>query len=459
MIASSEADAVDPAAFATAMERIGGFETRPVVAVGVSGGADSTALALLTHQWTRARDGGAIALVVDHGLRPNSGEEAGGVVARLAARGIPSRILSWTGPKPTSGIQEAAREARLGLLADWCHDNGVLHLSLAHHRDDQVETLLMRVARGSGVDGLSGMAMVRWEGSVRILRPFLDLPRERLRATCRAHGETWVEDPSNASPAFARGRLRAASGLLAAEGFRAESLLDTARRATRARTALESSAALLLGKIACFHPEGWATIRDRELLDAPEEIALRALAGTLDAVGGQAYAPRDESLMRLLAGLRQGLDRTRTLGGCVVMPRGGGVVIAREPEAAASTVSLAPGGRAVWDRRLRIDLAATAPANVVIAKLGEEGWRRAAETRDDLVRLGLPLPVRLTLPGLWVGRKLVGVPSFRGPPAGSADYPAEAAFTPPLAAARAAFSPDRLFPLSAMATALSNHGM
>jgi len=427
---------LDRERFAALMARLGGFESRPLVAVGVSGGADSTALALLVHEWATERGGSALALTVDHRLRVESATEAEIVGCRMAERGISHETLVWEGAKPSSGIQDAAREARLRLLLSRCAAGGILHLALGQHLADQGETVLMRVARGSGVDGLAGTPPIRWAGEARVIRPLLDTPGSATREHCRSQGIEWIEDPSNHSAAFARGRLRAASTILAAEGLRAERLNDTARRAGRARNALESAVAAFLGRAAEFHPEGWACMDPTALAAAPVEIALRALAKILDVVGGREHSPRDEAMERLIAEIKGADFRVRTLGGCVLMPRRDLIVAAREPDAATDRVEIAPGETVLWDRRFRVSLSREADEDLSIARLGEEGWRAATETRGDLVRLGLVLPARLSLPGLWRGRRLIGVPGFLGrPTGGEGDRPALARFTPPVPAA------------------------
>lgn len=418
------------------MDRLGGFEERPRVAVGVSGGADSTALMILVDEWVRRRGGSTLALTVDHRLRADSAAEAASVGKMAAERGIPHETLVWEGAKPRSGIQDAARDARLRLLLGRCAEEGILHLALGQHLADQGETVLMRVARGSGIDGLAGTPAVRWAGEARVIRPLLDTPREATRNYCRALGVEWIEDPSNHNPIFARGRLRAASTILAAEGLRAERLNDTARRAARARNALETSVAAFLGAAADFHPEGWATIDPRRLLQVPAEIAFRAVAKILDVVGGREHSPRDEAIERVIAEVKGGEFRARTLGGCVLMPRRDLVVVAREPDATTETVEIGPGATVMWDHRFRITLSPDAPPGLSVAKLGEDGWRAAVETRDDLVRLGLALPARLSLPGLWRGKRLVEVPDFLGRPVSEErGRRARAFFSPPVPAA------------------------
>ncbi|WP_448190525.1 tRNA lysidine(34) synthetase TilS [Azospirillum sp. sgz301742] len=407
------------------MARLGGFEAAPRLAIGVSGGADSMALAVLAGAWAAGQGGAVLALTVDHGLRADSADEAARVAAWMAGRGIPHATLRWEGDKPATGIQTAARDARHRLLAERCRAEGILHLALAHHADDQAETVLLRLARGSGVDGLAGMAPVRWEPHVRIIRPLLDVPHGRLVATCRALGQDWVEDPSNRSPAYARGRLRAVSDALGTEGLSAERLCDTARRAARARRALEDLTADLLGRAAELHPEGWIRLDPAALAGAPEELGLRALARVLACVGGAPYTPRAERLERLHDEVRAGLTVGRTLGGCRVLPRRGGLLVVREPDGATERLTLAPGAELWWDRRFRVRLAGAARKPLTVARLGAQGWRAALSRHPELAAFPLPEPARAALPALWDGAELVAVPGL-----GLTVERAEAVFAP-----------------------------
>src|SRR5262249_18811870 len=157
--------------------------------------------------WAAGQGGRVLALIVDHGLRPEAATEAQVTASVLARHGIESLVLRWAGAKPQAGLQEAAREARYRLLREACRARGILHLLVAHHAGDQAETVAMRAARASGRDGLAGMAaLVEWP-EVRLLRPLLPVPRARLSATLRARGVAWIDDPSNADPRFERVRL------------------------------------------------------------------------------------------------------------------------------------------------------------------------------------------------------------------------------------------------------------
>ena len=152
------------------LDRLGPFEQPPRLAAAVSGGPDSMSLAFLTDGWVRCRGGSLLALVVDHGLRPASADEAMLTARRLAAAAIEARILRWEGAKPATGIQAAARRARYGLLEGACRAQGILHLLLGHQREDQAETVAMRAASGSGSTGMAGMPAVSEASDLRRLR-------------------------------------------------------------------------------------------------------------------------------------------------------------------------------------------------------------------------------------------------------------------------------------------------
>jgi tRNA(Ile)-lysidine synthase len=218
---------LDPAEFAALMARFAPFEARPHLAIAVSGGADSLALALLADAWARPHGGLVTALTVDHRLRPGSADEAAQVALWLRRRSIAQATLVRDGPGFAGDVQAEARAARYRLLEGWCEGAGVLHLLTGHHREDQAETVLLRLARGSGLDGLAGIPAVTERRDCRILRPLLAIPRARLAATLEAQGQAWVEDPSNRDPAYARVRLRQAEAVLAAEGLTAARLCSS----------------------------------------------------------------------------------------------------------------------------------------------------------------------------------------------------------------------------------------
>jgi tRNA(Ile)-lysidine synthase len=360
------------------------------------------ALALLADGWVRARGGALTVLTVDHRLRPEAAAEAAQVAAWLGAKGIAHRTLVRDGPPPSGGIQAAARAARYRLLEGWCRRAPVFHLLTAHHREDQAETLLLRLGRGSGLDGLAGIPAVTELTACRVLRPLLGVARARLAATLAARGQAWLDDPSNRDPTYARVRLRRLAPLLAEEGLTPERLAETSARLGRARAALEGEVAALLARTVWLDPAGLACLDAPALGAAPDEIALRALAAVLACVAGTPYPPRLDGIERLCGDLRRGLERGRTLGGCLVTPRRGSVLVCREPAAVAPPAAAAPGESVIWDGRFLLRLPPTAPAGVTLGALGAD--------RIGLCVLGYPGAARPTLPVLRDGDGVAAVP-------------------------------------------------
>ena len=379
------------ATFAAVMARLGPWETAPRLAVAVSGGADSLALTLLADRWAKARGGSVLGLTVDHGLRPESAAEARQVGDWLAARGIAHQTLRWEGDKPAHGIQDAARQTRYALLRQAAAGQGILHLLLAHHQDDQAETLLQRLSRGSGVDGLASMSPVVELPELRLLRPLLEVPRRALEAFLVAEGQVWIDDPSNRSSVYQRVRVR---DFLRQEGLEAERLAVTARSLGRARQALEQAAADLSARAVTLHPAGFLHLDPIALHAAPEDVALRLLAACCRCIsGGAAYPPRLDKLERLLAELGNG---RRSFGGCLIAPsRGGRLLVSREPERLAKPVDVAEAGELRWDGRFRLTL--SGQGSVRVAALGADGLQ---ELRHQGVEVPFAAAVAVTLPTL-----------------------------------------------------------
>lgn len=386
--------------FAAMLDHIGGVEARPRLAVGVSGGPDSMALVLLAAGWARERSGEVTALIVDHGLRPESAEEAETVAGWLGGRAIPHEILCWRGPKPTSGLQEAAREARYRLLAEWCRARGVLHLLVAHHHQDQAETHLIRRRAASGPDGLAAMSAVRELVGVRLLRPLLAVPKARLAALLDAEGQPFLRDPSNLSPNFERGRLRAA----AQPGFDGE-LADQIQNYGARRVAREAALDRLLANAVALHPAGFAALDPAGLSDAEPELAERLLGRLAACIGVSRYPPRRVRLAGLRAGIVEQPERALTLGGCRFVPWRGQVLVLREAVAAEPPRSLAPGTAVLWDRRFAVVSPATAANGLTLGYLGQ--YRGPGIERDDDL---LPRLVHPVLPALWDDRGLAAIP-------------------------------------------------
>lgn len=385
------------------------------IAVAVSGGADSMALALLLIQWSRAHNVTLHALTVDHGLREAAAEEARQVAAWLAPLRVPHTTLQWEEgrdyrARPASA-QSAARDARYGLMTDWCRSHHATHLFLAHHADDQAETFLQRLTRGSGVDGLAAMAPRTERAGVVFARPLLATPKARLTDFCREAGQPWLEDPSNRDDAYGRVRLRAARDVLAREGLTPDRILNTADHMRRARAALDHYVHALLSAACVWDAYGVGRLDLGPFLAAPEEIGLRALAAVLMTGSGQVYRPRFERLLRLYETLRTDAWRDCTLHGCMLVRADAGLVISREAAHITEEQKFRSSLQTIWDGRYDIAVAGLPPAR-------EFRLRRLLQ-RDVSVELRelpawtkMPSQARETLPALFDSEGLAAVPSL-----------------------------------------------
>lgn len=384
--------------------------------LAVSGGADSLALALLTRDWAKQKRIAVTAFIVDHGLRPESGREARQVAGWLKAAGIAAKILRWQGAKPAANRQAAARAARYALLRQACAKAGIRHLLVAQHRDDQAETLLLRALRGSGVDGLAAMSPARALGDdLLLLRPLLDIPKARLVATLQKRKQPWIEDPSNASPAFQRVRVRQALDLLggndpAARAELVTHLAQTARNFARTRAMLEAQAYDLLHDSVRLDPAGIAWLDRAGLSAAPDEIALRALARLLSAIGGDPLPPRLDRLERLLAQLGQGAFAAQSLHRCQLRAVKGerALLVCREARHLPAALPLTAGMDVLWDGRFRLRAGRTLPAGLTLAPLGAE----KPQDVESALRQRLPRVSWPTLPALWQAGSLRAVPGL-----------------------------------------------
>jgi tRNA(Ile)-lysidine synthase len=394
------------AEFAARLDRLVSFETAPLVAVAVSGGPDSLALAILADRWARQRGGRICALSIDHRLRPESRTELSRLAGWLAARSIHHEILVWEGEKPRTRIQERARTARYRLLVEWCRTEGCLHLVTAHHRDDQVETHLLRRDARSGPDGLAGMPAIREVAGCRILRPLLDVPKARLIATLAAEGQPFVTDPSNRNPAFARTRLRAR-----ADGADHDMIADDIRRLGCERAVYEQARDALLTRAVAVHPAGFAVLDPAALLSAPPEVAERALSILVSVLGGMPYPPRRRAVSRLLRVLDGRARGGYALGGCRFVAWRGRVLALRELAAAAGPMQLAPGSSVLWDRRFEV-ASALGACVLTLGYLGHDGVVELHRQSATAQHRPLPALMHPILPAFWDKKGLAAVPSL-----------------------------------------------
>jgi tRNA(Ile)-lysidine synthase len=377
---------VDDDAFAALMAPLGPWPAERRVAVAVSGGADSVCLA-----WLAARWGDPLALIVDHGLRAGSGAEAREAACRIAAFGVPARILTLNVP-PGPGVAARAREARYAILTQAALEAGRCDLLLGHHAGDQAETVLIRRCGGSGVHGLAAMASVTETASLRLVRPLLAVPPGRLRATLRARSIGWSEDPSNRNPTAGRTHARLHLNDPDGAGPAIDRLLREAHRHGRARVVEERRMAATLAARACLFPEGYA------LLSAGP-IDAASLGALIRMLGGAPYPQAGVAVQSLLARGMRG-----TLGGVRLMAagrQGAGTLLVREEAAMQPAIPARHG--CVWDGRFRLEAPYPLPADATLGPLGPDARRFRRSSR-------LASAILASLPALRDAHGLVAVP-------------------------------------------------
>ncbi len=390
--------------------------------LAVSGGADSMTLMLITERWRAI--GGAAALnfpvhvaTVDHGLRAGSAAEATWVGQRAAAIGLPHHSLAWVGAKPTSGIQEAAREARYALLAGLIGRLGLPQpagIVLGHHLDDQAETFLMRLARGSGIDGLAGM-QARRDVSIAgvravLVRPLLGLPKARLEATLAEAGRDWLEDPSNTDQGFERVRVRRALAGLDAAGVAPAMIATSVGRIARAVAALEAMTDDLQRRALKLHDGAYAEIDAAAFGAAPAELRLRLLQRVVRWFGGGGHAlPKLQRLEALEQRLAVEEHAAATLGGCLLLREPTRILAMREPgRRGLPEIVLAPGEARNWDNRFLV--ASSRPVQVKALPAETLTALLLQRKKAGLPPLALPRRAALTLPSFWHAGRLIGLP-------------------------------------------------
>lgn len=360
------------------------------IGVAFSGGGDSMALLHLTRNWAGPRR--IMAATVDHNLRPESAVEAAYAAKTATSLAIPHEILTWR-DHPRGNLMTNAREARLRLLSAWAHENGLQAILLGHTLDDQAETVLMRLGRGAGVDGLSGMSPARLSHGALWLRPMLTVRRAALRDWLRARGIRWIDDPSNDNELYERVRLRKA---MAGLGIAPEQIAQTAANMANARDALQHYAAQVVRD--AWSDRGSLALQRTDFIESPEEIRRRILVAALRWVTGADYAPRREKIARLLSAIAEAARAT--LDGVIIETRDNTLHFIREPKAALHAVS---DGRA-WDNRWQVS--GLGPEQHIGAlgygPLPDLDWRTTGLTRDEAA----------ATPAIWQGDKLIAAPAL-----------------------------------------------
>ena len=372
------------------------------VGVAVSGGGDSMALLHLMHQMCSLHNITLRAVTVDHGLRAGSDGEAQMVHRFCAGLGISHDTLHWQDWDGTGNLQSAARDARYRLMSEWARTHRIDTIALGHTADDQAETVLMRLARQSGVDGLAAMAARKTRAGLTWVRPLLGASREDLRSHLRDSGITWAEDPSNEDLSYDRIKVRKALEVLAPLGIGVQGLAAVASSMAEARSALDWQT-FTAARDAAVVDAGAVVICERKLRIMPVEIQRRLLVHAIGWISGAKYPPRRGAIANLMTALRDG--QAGTLDGCHVCRAQGKVWIFRELNAVRD---VAVPHDALWDGRWRVSPADAQEdtEDTTLRALGPDGLLQVPDWRAT----GRPHVMLLSTPAVWKGDRLVAAP-------------------------------------------------
>jgi tRNA(Ile)-lysidine synthase len=372
------------------------------LAVAVSGGSDSMALLLLTQKWAQQKGCSLIALTVDHGLRVESHFEALQVQKWAKDRGIKHIILEWTGEKPTSRLQEKAREARYHLLTSWCKENHVPTLLLGHHQQDQEETFWLRLAAGSGLEGLGGIKQKSMRNDIILLRPLLCFSKEYLQEMLKTEKQTWITDPSNENPHFFRGRFRL---LLKGEGLSFSRLNKVIAKLQEDSDFIGSSLQEAIHNIVEIHEEGYITISRKEFEKLHSALKKRVVLFLMQWFSKRPYPPRSHQILSIIEKLKKGAGFTA--GGVYWVPHSEEISLFREFSAVSPIFPLKQlREKILWDQRFWVDpkVQDAFPCETYLAPLG------SIPSLQKGITSKIPARAKTSLPAFWLKGKLVAVP-------------------------------------------------
>jgi tRNA(Ile)-lysidine synthase len=382
----------DPAtSIRTSLDRLAG--DLPAIGLAVSGGGDSVAMMHIAADWAKGRR--IMVATVDHGLRAESAAEAQTVGRAARQLGLPHATLLWQRDNLTGNLMAQARDARLRLLSGWAQRNDLPAVCLGHTADDVAETLVMRLERGSGIDGLAAMAAWRDAFEMRWLRPMLDVGRDPLRDWMRERDIGWIDDPSNDNAQYDRVRIRQTIKTL---GLDVSGLARSAEHIAEARAAL-SDYALLVARDVQFE-RGSLSLPLADLREAPPEIRRRILVAGCRWVTGADYPPRRATLIHALEAMMA--SGKVTLDGVMLSPSGGRLRLTREADAARRAL---PWDGQTWDRRWLVTGVSPGQHVAILGTdhLARLNWRDSGMSRDEAA----------ASPAIWQNDLLIGAPLLK----------------------------------------------
>ncbi len=384
-------------------------ESNSRIAVGVSGGADSLALVILAKEWADKNDKEVIAITVDHNLRKESAKEAWQVGKWLDKYEISHVVLKWEHEKEIKNIEEDARFARYELIEEFTVNEGIEDVLIGHHKNDQAETFLMRLQRGSGIDGLSCMSEKSKRGSINLIRPLLGFNREEIQEYLTSINQEWVEDPHNESDDFLRVRVRKILPILEKElGLSIEVLSDTASHMQRARNYFDDKVAKIFKNNVKIDEFGFITIAPKLIKDLDDELGFRLLVKIFNIVSGGIYPPRFKRLERFFSDIKnENQFNKQTFAGCNVFYKSGVYHFVREIANIKSARIVA--NKMIFDNRISLYFN-DGFEDCEVSILGDSGWKYMTSLNSKYKNIKLDYDRKVNLVCVKKKNKIIEVP-------------------------------------------------
>ena len=398
--------------FFKVMDTLGPYEKNPHLAVAVSGGSDSLCLAILAQEWANNRGGKITALIVDHGLRKNSGKECKETQNILKKRKIFSHCFKWKLSKiPKKGVQEKAREFRYNIFEDWCFKKNIVHLLVAHHFEDQKETFLMRLNNNSNIYGLACMPKILFKKKIRILRPLLDLKKKEIIKYLKEKKVNWIEDPTNVSSKYSRNRLRKILPKLEKKGLTDNKLKKILKRAQKERKKIENKLADWLNKYVDINSLGYALINFSSLKLLNKDDFIFIFSRILNMISGSFYVPKSKYVYNFYKKIKSNETINHSnLGGCHIFFFKERLYVCREifKKDRKQKINF-QFNKIVWDNRFEIEqkknknflLKKELGKSVFIEQLQKDGWNEILLKNEKLKKeFMIPNKIILSLPAI-----------------------------------------------------------
>ena len=398
--------------FFKVMDTLGPYEKNPHLAVAVSGGSDSLCLAILAQEWANNRGGKITALIVDHGLRKNSGKECKETQNILKKRKIFSHCFKWKLSKiPKKGVQEKAREFRYNIFEDWCFKKNIVHLLVAHHFEDQKETFLMRLNDNSNIYGLACMPKILFKKKIRILRPLLDLKKKEIIKYLKEKKVNWIEDPTNVSSKYSRNRLRKILPKLEKKGLTDNKLKKILKRAQKERKKIENKLADWLNKYVDINSLGYALINFSSLKLLNKDDFIFIFSRILNMISGSFYVPKSKYVYNFYKKIKSNETINHSnLGGCHIFFFKERLYVCREifKKDRKQKINF-QFNKIVWDNRFEIEqkknknflLKKELGKSVFIEQLQKDGWNEILLKNEKLKKeFMIPNKIFLSLPAI-----------------------------------------------------------